>query len=59
MSRTQGQRPQFDRMIRDLERAKELWAEQKYNDACHLLMVVGSIAIAEHTERGPNDPVPE
>lgn len=59
MPREPGTAPQWDRMIRDLERAKILWDGHNHEAACRLLKVVGSIALSQVDERGPNDPVSE
>lgn len=60
MAREPGSAPQFDRMIRDLERAKVLWEHDHNHDAaCRLLKLVGSIALSQVDERGLNDPISE
>jgi hypothetical protein len=59
MSRGANQTPQFDRMIRDLERAKHLWLLGDNDAVCRILRAVGSIATVESFERGSNDPIPE
>lgn len=60
MPREPGTAPPWDRMIRDLERAKVLWEHDHNHDAaCRLLKVVGSIALSQIDERHPSAPVPE
>jgi hypothetical protein len=54
-----GAKPQFDRLIRDLERAKAAWDSGETQHAKRILNLVASIAYAESKERGVNDPVPE
>lgn len=51
--------PQFDRMISDLNTARERWYNGNHESAKQLLKVVGSIALAESAEPDPNAPVPE
>jgi hypothetical protein len=59
MSRETGSKPQFDRIIGNLERAKKLWEEGNRESAERLLKLAGSIAFAEASERNETDPVPE
>jgi hypothetical protein len=59
MSRERSQAPQFDRLLRDLERAKDAWSKGDHDLSERLLKMVGSIAMSEATVRGPNSPRPE
>lgn len=59
MSREPGQAPQFDRLLIDLGRAKSLWDQGNHEAAERMLRLISSIALAESSERGPNDAVPE
>jgi hypothetical protein len=59
MSRAHGDTPQFDRLIEELERAREEWRKGNRGKAEAMLKVVSSIAYAEAKERGPHDPMPE
>ena len=59
MSREPGEAPQFDRLLRDLNRAHAAWATGDHKKAEAILKVVASIAWSEIEERGEHDPVPE
>jgi len=51
--------PQFERLLNDLRRAQEAWQYGDREKAQRILKMVGSIALAESSERDPNAPVPE
>lgn len=57
--REPGKTPQFDRLIRDVERAKLEWNAGNYDKSERILRVVGSVAMEEASERKPGTPVPE
>lgn len=57
--REPGQPPQFDRLIRDIERARAEWYSGNHRKAERILEVAASVAYAEVKERGENDPRPE
>lgn len=57
--RNPGEPPPFDRLIRDIERARSEWDAGNREKAEGILRVVGSVAIAEARERPPGAPIPE
>jgi len=59
MPRAPGSRPQFERLIKDLQRATLAWDEGDIDLAERILKLIAYVAFAECEERGPNDPVPE
>lgn len=57
--REQGEEPDWQRLITEVERARIEWRLGNRGKAERMLRVMASIAYAESKERGPNDPVPE
>lgn len=57
--REPGEEPLFDRMIAEIERAKEQWRLGNRGVAENILRMVASTAYSEARERRPNEPKPE
>ena len=57
--REPGEEPQFDRLISEVEQARNEWRLGNRGKAERMLKVVASIAYAEASERKPGSPVAE
>jgi hypothetical protein len=59
MSIGRGEKPPFNRLIADINRAEIAWDAGDKERSFRILKLVASIAISNSSERGPYDPVPE